>query len=97
MTDKEINKIEKNKKVTHCYIRKGGQGYYRPGSCGYTDFTTRAGVYTKAEAIEHARSCRDLTIPTIDIDYHNKCLLEEIQSMASRLILNSTTEPKDGK
>ncbi len=39
-----------------CYfIRKGGY-YYKPNSCGYTEFSFLAGLFTKDEADWHERS-----------------------------------------
>jgi hypothetical protein len=70
--------------ISHCYIRKGN--YYRPNSCGYTDFIHRAGVYTKEEAVKHANGCSDLTIIPIDPVVHNGILNKEIEDIKSRLI-----------
>ncbi len=86
MTDSQLNKIEKNKKVTHCYIRKHGS-YYRPDCCGYTEYRHRAGVYEKQDAISKARSCRDLDILPIDHAEHNKNLCAEIKDIATRLFV----------
>ena len=47
MTKTELNRIEKSKRITHCYIRKGL--YYRPDASGYTSDITKAGIYTKEE------------------------------------------------
>lgn len=74
-----------NPNVTHCYIRKGGS-YYRPNSCGYTEFVTRAGVYEKEEAVKHGVSCSDLGIEPINTEEHNQRLQKEIDEMKSRLI-----------
>jgi len=84
MKKSEINKIAKNKQITHCYIRKGA--YYRPNSIGYTEFTHRAGVYTKEEAIRHAEGCSDVLIIPIHIPTHNKILTDEIKDILSRII-----------
>jgi len=70
--------------VTHCYIKKGS--YYRPNSCGYTDFRNKAGIYTKEDAVSHAKSCSDLSIIPIDIKEHNEMIKSEINDLSSRLI-----------
>lgn len=84
MNKTELNKIANSKKITHCYITKGA--YYRPNHSGYTDYRTRAGVYPKAEAIDSAMRCKDLTVIAIDNHEHNKMLIEEIKDLQSRLI-----------
>ena len=84
MTNTELKRLENNKKVTHCYIKKGP--YYRPNACGYTDYVVRAGVYTKEEAIEHAKHCRELRLIPINVAEHNKFIKEEIQDLLSRIL-----------
>lgn len=49
MTKAELNKIIKNKNITHCYIHKGS--YYKPNACGYTDFKTRACIFKKEGSV----------------------------------------------
>ena len=85
MTKSELKKIANNKKIRFCYIRKGP--YYRPNACGYTDFITKAGVYTKEEAIKRAESCKELTIIPVNIDEHNKFIVDEVKDLLSRHIL----------
>lgn len=80
----KLNKIEKDKKITHCYIRKGA--YYRPNSSGYTDFLHMAGVFTKEEALKSARHCIDISLVPIDITEHNAMILEKIMDLSTRLI-----------
>lgn len=92
MTPKQI---AKSKKITHCYIRKGP--YYRPGSCGYTDYTVKAGVYTKEEAISHAERCRELTLVPINNAEHNELIMEEVKDLLSRFIPVPKETPKDKK
>lgn len=87
MTDKEINKIEKNKKVEFCYIYK--RGYYRPNGCGYTDFVTKAGVYKKEDAVRQARNVRELVLIPIDIAEHNSAIMEEVNDLTSRYIFKT--------
>ncbi|MFT6125759.1 MAG: hypothetical protein ACJAVA_000200 [Flavobacteriaceae bacterium] len=80
----KLNSFLNNTEITHCYIQKGS--YYRPGSCGYTSFKSRAGVYTIKEGVSHARSCEDIWLEIIDINEHNKMLKDEIESLKSRLV-----------
>lgn len=84
MKKSELNKIAKNKKVTHCYIKKGS--YYRPNSCGYTDFQSLAGVFTKEEAISEANHCNDVWIIPINNESHNKMIVQAIKELSTRLI-----------
>ncbi len=79
-----LKQIAKNKKITHCYIRKGP--YYRPNHSGYTDFQSKAGVYTKEEAIKSAERCKELTIVPIDNVEHNKMIVKEVEDLMSRYI-----------
>lgn len=60
--------------------------YYKPNSCGYTDYTTCAGIYTKEEAVQEARSVDEIHILPIDLKSHNEKLENEIKSLQSRLI-----------
>lgn len=71
--------------VSHCYIVKAGS-YYRPNACGYTQVITKAGVYEKAEAVEHGLSCGDLRIVPIVTEEHNTALQKEIDEMKSRIL-----------
>lgn len=73
-----------NPAIQYCYILKGN--YYRPNSCGYTQFIHEAGVYTKEDAVQHAISCSELTLRPIDITEHNKMLTDKIQDFTSRLL-----------
>lgn len=81
---KELDNILNDKSISHCYIRKGS--YYRPNSCGYTDFQSRAGIYTKEEAVKSARLCRDLSIIPINVQEHNGMIRAEIEDLESRII-----------
>lgn len=80
----KLNSILNDPSITHAYIKKGS--YYRPGSCGYTDFKHRAGVYTKEEAVSHAKSCQDILVEVIDIYEHNKMLNEMIAELKTRIL-----------
>ena len=84
MKAKEINKLLKDKNITHCYIRKGA--YYRPDSCGYTDYVTKAGIYEKTVAIEHAKRCEELTLIPINNSEHNTRIISEVNDLLSRYI-----------
>lgn len=77
----------------YAYVRKGGS-YYRPNSCGYTEFITRAGVYPIKEAVAEVRGCSlsdRMDVILIDIEAHNATLTKEIESLQSRLINVKTT------
>lgn len=74
-----------NRKVTHCYKRKGCS-YYRPNNCGYTDDIRRAGIYTKEDALNECLSVSDLRAVPIDVKEHNKMILTEVQELLSRII-----------
>jgi len=79
-----LDEILNNQHIQYCYIRKGS--YYRPNSCGYTDFKHRAGVYEKSDAVSQAKSCSDIWLERIDIEEHNKMMQDEIRDLTSRLI-----------
>lgn len=79
-----LENILNDANIKYCYIKKGS--YYRPNSCGYTDFKHRAGVYTKQEAVQSAKSCNELTIIPIDILEHNEMINSEISCLSSRLL-----------
>lgn len=73
-----------NSAIEYCYIRKGS--YYLPDSCGYTEMRHRAGVFTKEEAVQSAKSCSELTLIVIDIEEHNKMIQAEIDDLKTRLL-----------
>ena len=78
-------KIKKSKNITHFYITKNG-GYYRPNFSGYTTNITRAGIYTKEEAINHYNDCNELTLVPIIIEEHNKRIKDEIIELLDKII-----------
>lgn len=80
----DLDEILNNPNIKYCYIVKGS--YYRPNSCGYTDYKHKAGVYTKEEAVSHAKSCRDIRLERIDIEDHNKMIQSEINELKRRII-----------
>lgn len=81
----ELNKILENPLITYCYIIKRGY-YYRPNYCGYTERITEAGIYDKSDAIESAKSCRELSIHPIDIEEHNNIIQSKIKELNLLLI-----------
>jgi hypothetical protein len=82
---KELDEILLNETIKYCYIKKRGS-YYRPNSCGYTDYLAWAGVYSKEEAVSHAKSCDELVIIPISIENHNKVINETIADLTTRLL-----------
>jgi len=68
-----------------CYIKKGGY-YYRPNSCGYSEYKRNAGVYTLKQGVQEAKSCQELDVILIDIKEHNEYLEREIVDLKSRLL-----------
>lgn len=64
--------------VKWCYIMKRGS-YYRPKSCGYTYREEEAGVYLKADAVQSARSCRDLTLVPTTHEAHRESIEKRIK------------------
>jgi len=81
----ELDKILDNKDVVFCYIVKGGY-YYKPNSCGYTSFQSRAGVYEKSDAVKDAKMCDELWVRPIDIEEHNRIINKEIEILQQGLI-----------
>ena len=80
-----LNDILNNDSIRYCYIMKNGS-YYRPDCSGYTSFKIRAGIYTKQEAVDHAKSCSELYVIAINIEEHNIEINKEIDEMKSRII-----------
>lgn len=80
----KLDEILKNPEIEYCYISKGS--YYCPNWAGYTSWRSRAGVYNKEEAIEHAKSCREITIVPINKEEHNEIINKEINDLKTRLI-----------
>jgi hypothetical protein len=80
-----LDAILQNEDAKFCYILKRGE-YYRPNSCGYTSFISRAGIFTKEEAVIHAKSCAELALSIIDIPKHNEIINKEIEDLKLRLI-----------
>lgn len=81
----KLHAILNDDNIKYCYIRKGGY-YYRPNSCGYTEWQYRAGVYKKEEAIKDCLSVQELSVIPINIDEHNKMINSQISELQTRII-----------
>lgn len=79
-----LDEILNDESIEFCYIKKGS--YYRPNSCGYTDYRIFAGVYPKNVAVSHAKGVREISVIPINIDEHNLMIEKEINELRSRLI-----------
>lgn len=84
----EVDRMVKENPTGYAYIKKGGL-YYRPNSCGYTEYLISAGVYPIQRAADIVKSCSIgdymLLIP-IDPVEHNEKLNKTIKDIKSRLI-----------
>jgi len=80
----KLDEILNNPHIEYCYIIKGS--YYRPNWCGYTSRKVEAGIYTKPEAVQHAKSVREIRLERVDKDEHNKRIIEKIAELESILI-----------
>jgi hypothetical protein len=72
----------------YALIRKGGY-FYRPNSCGYTEYRTEAGVYTLTRAVNECLGMSDgeyMRPELIDIAEHNKIILAKIAELKTKLI-----------
>lgn len=78
-------RINKDKKVTHVYIRKNGY-YYCSNFCGYTEDQSRAGVYTKEEAFNHCTGITELHMMPIDVKQHNAYIVKRAQEIMDKYI-----------
>jgi len=81
----EYDAMLADENITHCYIMKRGV-YYAPNCNGYTEYSIKAGVYEKSDAVRHAKSCDELTIVPIKIDEHNERILKTIEDLKTRII-----------
>ena len=79
-----LDSILNNPNIKYCYIKKGS--YYRPNNCGYTSFRFDAGVYLKEEAVQSAKSVREICLECVDIEEHNKMINEKIAELKGRLL-----------
>jgi len=84
----EVDRMVKENPTGFAYIKKRGL-YYRPNSCGYTEYLISAGVYPIQRAADIVKSCsigdHMLLIP-IDPKEHNEKLNKTINDIKSRLI-----------
>ena len=55
-------------------------------SSGYTEYIGDVGVFTKADAVQSARTCAELTPIPITVEVHNKLINEEIQKLREKLL-----------
>lgn len=85
----QLNNILNDPNIKYCYIRKHGS-YYGPNNSGYTSYSHEAGVYSKEDAVDSAKSCDDLTIIPIVIEEHNKMLRDSINRLSSKIIDGGT-------
>ena len=74
-----------DKSVDFCYIRKNGL-YYRKNSSGYTEYISKAGIYSKIEAVSIAKGCEDIILENIDVQAHNEMINQEINDLQTRII-----------
>jgi len=84
----ELDKLLSENPDGKCYIIKRGQ-YYRPNSNGYTDHRIKAGIYSLEEGISDVKRCGlydNIHVQLIDIEEHNKYMIEHIEDLKSRLL-----------
>lgn len=81
----KLDSILADETIKYCHISKHGS-YYRPNSAGYTEYLSRAGVYKKEIAVDHARKCSELHIIPINIETHNRLINDEIADLQLLLI-----------
>ncbi len=81
----EFDDILADPGVIYCYIKKYGS-YYSPGYSGYTHYVQHAGVYTKEDAVSHARGCDEIWLVPVDIQAHNARLKECLAAIERNLI-----------
>lgn len=82
---KELQDVLDNVETQYCYVKKYGN-YYRPDSCGYTEYQIYAGVYSKEDAVRKAMSCQELRVVPIDVEEHNELLIKTIEKLKTRII-----------
>lgn len=98
--DKKLDKLLSLPEETKAYIIKGGY-YYRPESCGYTEYRSEAGVYSIKEAVDSVRKSSlkcGMKVMPIDVEEHNKMLMDKIKEYKSRWIYcnrDSSENPED--
>lgn len=77
--------LMRDETVFHVYVKKGG-GYYQPGSCGYTEFRERAGIFPKKKGIAET-CCKGVTVVPINTEEHNSMIYKAIEELKRKLIL----------
>lgn len=86
---RETDQLLSDNPGAYCYIKKGGY-YYKPNSCGYTEFTANAGIYPIEKAAKIVKSCSlsdHMRMIVIDKKEHNDMILEKITELQSKLIV----------
>lgn len=81
----ELDKILQNPNIKYCYIIKGA--YYRPNYKGYTSIREEAGIYTKEEAVEHAKNVHEIRLECIDIEEHNRMIEDKIIQLKHKILI----------
>jgi hypothetical protein len=84
-SDIELNKILKDKTITHCYKKKRGM-YYSWENCGYVSYKQNAGVYNKEEAVNYCKGQLDVTCIPIITKEHNDFLFKQIERIKKGVI-----------
>jgi len=80
-----LNKILKDKTITHCYKKKRGM-YYSWENCGYVSYKQNAGVYNKEEAVNYCKGQLDVTCIPIITKEHNDFLFKQIERIKKGVI-----------
>ncbi len=62
------------------YLLKKDGLYYRPGSCGYTQFAFRAGIFSEEYAKNHEKKCSG-EVKAIPVTELNTYELEDIKEV----------------
>lgn len=81
----ELDKILNNKNIIYCYKVKGRK-FYKLNNCGYTQYSYKAGIYTKEDAVSDAKNSNKLWVRPINIEEHNKNVLNEIEILKKSII-----------
>lgn len=85
-----LQSVLDDNQVTHCHISKRSY-YYRDGYCGYTEDINKAGVYPKADAVEHCKNSTELCMIPIDAQEHNERINKAIEEMQARMLMENVT------
>lgn len=79
-----LSEILEDPLVKYCYIYKGS--YYCSNFSGYTSQKENAGIYTKKEAVDHAKSVSEIKIIPINIEEHNKIINDKINYLKGKIL-----------